>query len=209
MKPSRTPGSSGSDPDDGADGPRGRTIRTAYDLFCQHGVQAIGVDRIVAEAGVAKMTLYRNFRSKEELVVATLERREELWTWGWLGGEVERRGGTPVEKLLAIFDALDEWFRRPDYESCLFISCLLEAHDRTSAIGAASLKGLANIRSLVGRLAGEAGIPDPEGFARRWQVLMSGAIVAAGQGDVDAARRAREVGSLVLEREGVLGPGAG
>jgi AcrR family transcriptional regulator len=209
MKPSRTPGSSGSDPDDGADGPRGRIIRTAYDLFCQHGVQAIGVDRIVAEAGVAKMTLYRNFRSKEELVVATLERREELWTWGWLGGEVERRGGTPVEKLLAIFDALDEWFRRPDYESCLFISCLLEAHDRTSAIGAASVQGLANIRSLVGRLAGEAGIPDPEGFARRWQVLMSGAIVAASQGDVDAAKQAREVGSLVLEREGVLGPGAG
>jgi len=209
MNPSRTLRASDSGPDDGADDPRERIIRTAYDLFCQHGVQAIGVDRIVAEAGVAKMTLYRNFRSKEELVVATLERREELWTWGWLGGEVERRGGTPVEKLLAIFDALDEWFRRPDYESCLFISCLLEAHDRTSAIGAASVQGLANIRSFVGRLADEAGIPDHEGFARRWQVLMSGAIVAASQGDVDAAKRAREVGSLVLEREGVLGPGAG
>ena len=71
-----------------------------------------GVDRIIAESGVAKMTLYRNFASKDELILAFLERREELWTRAWLQAEVERRAATPGARLLAIFDTFGEWFAR-------------------------------------------------------------------------------------------------
>ena len=70
---------------------RERILRTAYRLFSQRGVRAVGIDSIIAEAGVAKATLYRHFRSKEELVLAALERREDLWTRGWLEPEVKRR----------------------------------------------------------------------------------------------------------------------
>jgi AcrR family transcriptional regulator len=164
-------------------------------------VRGVGVDRIVAEAEVAKRTLYRQFPSKEELVVAVLKHREEVWTHGWLERELEQRGGPAEERLLAIFDVLDEWFRRDDYESCLFIGSLLETEDPDSPIGAASAKALANVRALVRGLAEEAAIDDPDRFALRWQILMSGSIIAADQGDLDAAQRARDSAQLLLERE--------
>jgi AcrR family transcriptional regulator len=185
-------------------GARERVLQTAYELFRDHGVQAVGIDRIVAEAGVAKTTLYHHFPSKDELVIATLKLREQLWTRDWLANEVERRGRTPAERLLAIFDVFDEWFRRRDFEGCFFINTLLELRDGKSPVGAASVNALAGIRDLVGSYAEVAGIKKPEMFAREWQVLMSGTCVAAMAGDADAAMRARATAVLVLEREGVL-----
>src|SRR5918996_839572 len=137
---------------------RERILHTAYDLFQRHGLQAIGVDRIVAEAGVAKMTLYRHFRSKDELVLAVLDRREELWARSWLEREIERRGSSAEARLLAAFDVFDEWFRRDDYEGCTFVNSLLEMHDRTSPIGSASVVKLAAVRAFLQRLADEAGV---------------------------------------------------
>jgi AcrR family transcriptional regulator len=197
-----------SDPQAGGpagDDTRARILRVAYDLFCDQGVQATGVDRIIAEAGVAKMTLYRLFSSKTELVLAALELREELWTRGWLEREVRQRGGTAKAQLLAIFDAFDEWFRRDDYESCLFTTALLESHDWTTPIGAAATSGLADVRVFLHELAEEAGARDPDGLARLLQITMLGAIVAATAGDVEAGRRARAAAVLILEGEG-LGP---
>jgi AcrR family transcriptional regulator len=180
---------------------RDRIVRTAYDLFTRHGIRAVGIDRVIAEAGVAKMTLYRHFRSKDELARAVLELRDQLWTVDWLIREVERRGGTAGERLLYIFDIFDEWFRRRDYEGCLFANSLLESHDRTSAIGAGSSMGLAGVRSFLRPLAEEAGVRDPDNFAHQWQILLLGSIVAALDGDLDAATRTREVAALFLERE--------
>ena len=188
--------------------PRERLIRAAYDLFSQDGVQAIGIDRVLAEAGVAKSTLYKHFPSKEELIVATLERREELWTDQWLKREVEQRDGPPGARLLAIFDAFDRWFHRRDFEGCMFLSTLLETHDRRSRVGEEAVKRLANVRSFVAGLAEEAGIEDIEGFALEWHTLMNGSILQATQGNREAAKHAREVGRLILERESV-DPGKG
>jgi AcrR family transcriptional regulator len=182
-------------------GPRERLLSAAYDLFCREGVRATGIDRIVAEAGVARMTLYRNFNSKDELVQAVLDRREELWTRGWIERELEVRGQTPDEKLLAIFDLFDEWFRREDYEGCLFIGCLLESHDRASAVGAASTAQLAKIHAMLRELTEAAGARDPGALADQWQMLMAGAIVGATQGTPEAARHARDAAALLLERE--------
>jgi AcrR family transcriptional regulator len=183
------------------DSARERILRTAYELQSRHGLQAVGVDRISEEAGVAKMTLYRHFRSKEELALAVLERREQVWTRGWLEAEVASREGSPASRLLAIFDVFDEWFRRPDFEGCLFTSFLLETHDRTSMVGAASGRALARMRAFVAGLAEEAGVHDSEGFARQWQILMIGSIVGAVDGDAGAALRAREIAELLLERQ--------
>src|SRR5438128_2116309 len=85
--------------------PRERTLLTAYELFRSRGVTAVGVDRIVADAGVAKTTLYRHFRSKEELVLAVLDRHEQLWTHEWFERVSLDGGRTPQAQLLAIFDA--------------------------------------------------------------------------------------------------------
>lgn len=184
-----------------AENARERILHTAYDLFSRHGIRAVGVDRIVAESGVAKTTLYRHFASKDDLVVAALALREALWSRDWLQHEVERRGGPATARLLAIFDVFGEWFQTTDYEGCLFTRTLLELGDRDTAPAAASIDALARIRAWIVGLAAEAGVRDPELFASQWQLLMLGAQVKAATADTGAAAGARQLGSLLLERE--------
>jgi AcrR family transcriptional regulator len=181
---------------------RERILNAAYGLFSRSGVRAIGVDAITTEADVAKMTLYRNFGSKNELAIAFLALREERWTKGWVQAEVRRRAGTPAEQLLSIFDLFGEWFARDDFEGCAFITSLLEFEDRDHPVRQACVMHLAGIRGFVGELAAEAGVSDPERFAAQWHILMKGAIVAAHEGDPDAAQDARDIGLVLLAREG-------
>ncbi len=183
------------------DDARERILSTAYDLFCRHGTRAVGIDRVIAEAGVAKMSMYRHFRSKNELIVAVLERRRNLWTEGWVQAETARRATDPADRLLAIFDIFDGWFREQSFEGCTFINMLLEVTDRDSPVHQASREHLLVIREFVRGLAEEAGVRDPEMLARQWHILMKGSIVAAGEGDVEAAQGARQVGALLLDHE--------
>ena len=74
-------------PDDAQDSGRERVSRAAYELFSRDGVRSVGVDAVIARAGTAKMTLYRNFPSKDDLILDFLHRREEFWTLGWLEAE--------------------------------------------------------------------------------------------------------------------------
>jgi AcrR family transcriptional regulator len=177
---------------------RTRILDAAYDLFSRRGIRAVGIDAIIRESGVARMTLYRHFGSKDELVLAFLERREQRWTKDWLQQEAERRADDPADRLLAIFDVFDAWFQRDDFEGCSFINVLLETADPDSVLHRASADQLARIRAYVAGLAKEAGVADPERLAHKWHILMKGSIVAAGEGDHEAARRAREVAALVL-----------
>ncbi|MBO0851939.1 MAG: TetR/AcrR family transcriptional regulator [Pseudonocardia sp.] len=189
-------------PGDTASG-RERVERAAYRLFSRRGVRGVGVDTVISEARVAKMTLYRNFASKDDLVLAFLQRREELWTRGWLCAESTRRGRTPRERLLAIFDIFDEWFRDPDFEGCSFVTTMLEFPDRSSPVRKACVNHLAEVRDYVRRLAVEGGVTDPDCFARQWHVLMNGSIIAAAEGDPDAAVRARDLALLLLRCHGL------
>ncbi|HEX4584646.1 MAG TPA: TetR/AcrR family transcriptional regulator [Burkholderiaceae bacterium] len=180
------------------DNARERIDRTAYELFSRHGVRAVGVDRIIACSGVAKMTLFRHYPSKDSLVLSFLQRREELWLRTWLQGEVERRAGNARERLLAIFDVFDKWFRRGDFEGCSFIRLLLEFDDRAHPVRVAAVRHLEVIRDFLKRLAMDAGAIDADGLSRQWQILMQGSIVAAVKGDRNAAQRARRLGALLL-----------
>jgi hypothetical protein len=111
--------------------------------------------------------------------------------------------------LLAIFDVYDEWFQRSDFEGCSFINVLLEIAEPDHALHRASRDYLARIRAFVAQLASAAGVADPEAFARQWHILMKGSIVAAGEGDRLAARRAQELGALLLrEKRTALAGGA-
>jgi hypothetical protein len=116
---------------------------------------------------------------------------------------VERSAHTPAERLLAAFDVFDKWFRRSDFEGCSFIKVLLEYSDQRHPVRKAAEAHLATIRAFLRQLAEDAGVRDADGFARQWQIAMMGSIVAAYAGDRDAARRAKELGMLLLAREGV------
>jgi AcrR family transcriptional regulator len=185
---------------DGQDSGRERLSRAAYELFSREGVRAVGVDAVVARAGTAKMTLYRNFPSKDDLILEFLRRREQLWTREWLEAESRRRGETPREQLLAIFDVFAEWFSEPDFEGCSFLTTMIEINDREHPVHQAAVDHLANIRGYIEALADEAGISNPDSFARKWHILMKGSIMAAHEGDKEAAGRARELGELLLSQ---------
>jgi AcrR family transcriptional regulator len=184
--------------DEGPESGRERLGQAAYELFSREGIRSVGVDAVIARAGTAKMTLYRNFPSKNDLIIDFLRRREQLWTREWLEAESQRRGETPRDQLLAIFDAFSEWFSQPDFEGCSFLTTMIEVNDRDHPVHQAAVVHLANIRSYIERLAAEAGIRDVDSFARKWHILMKGSIMAAHEGDAAAAGRARELGELLL-----------
>lgn len=185
-------------PDAATRGARERILASAYELFSRRGTRAVGIEAIVSHSGVARMTLYRNFTSKDELVLAFLARREQQWTRDWLQAEVHRRATDPRAKLLAVFEIFDEWFHSETFEGCSFINVMLETADRTNPLHQASTRQLERVRAFIQDLAQQAKIPQPEDFARKWHILMKGAIVAAGEGDRDAARSARELGIALL-----------
>jgi AcrR family transcriptional regulator len=177
---------------------RDRIDTAAYELFSRRGVRAVGINAVIARSGVAKKTLYLHYPSKQELVLAFLRRREELWTRAWLQESVERRAGSPAARLLAVFDVFDRWFRRSAFEGCAFIKVLLEHDDRAHPIRKSAEGHVRTVRDFLRQLAQEAQVPDPDGFARQWQILMIGSIIAAYAGDRSAARRARKLGVVLL-----------
>jgi AcrR family transcriptional regulator len=177
---------------------RARILETAYELFSRRGVRDVGINEVIERAHVTKATLYHHFASKDDLVVAFLELREERWMRGWVQTEARRRADTPEEELLAIFDLYDEWFHRDDYEACSFVNVLLELGPAHPA-GKASIEHLANLRSIVRGLAGRANLKDPDGFTRSWYILMKGSIVSAAEGYTDAAKRAKAMATRLID----------
>ena len=179
---------------------RERILTTAYRLFTRRGIRAVGTDEVIALSGVAKATLYRHFPSKNDLVLAVLQRREELWTLGLVEQQSRLRGETTEEQLLAMFDVFHDWFqKREDFDGCSFINVLLELGAAHPA-GQASIQYLDNIRTIVRERAEAAGLLDVDNFARSWHILMKGSIIAAAEGDLQAAQRAQAMGRSLIEQ---------
>jgi AcrR family transcriptional regulator len=167
---------------------RARILDTATRLFYARGLRAVGVDTIIAESGVAKATFYKHFPAKDDLVVAYLDRVDEVWT-GQLRAAAEAAGPAPADQLVGLFGALDSACRRDGYRGCGFINAAAEsapgtvAHDRTVAH---KQRVLAWLRDL----AATAGAPRPEGLARSLALLLDGAL---SSGALDADPEAVEV----------------
>ena len=178
---------------------RERLLDVAYDLFSRRGVRNVSVQEIVARSAVARATLYRHFKSKDELVLAFLQLREQRWTFGAVEAEARRRGGAdPERRLLAIFDVFDEWFQRSDFEACSFVNVMFEMGP-DHPLGRASIYHLERIRGMVENLAAEASLVEPVEFARSWHILMKGSIVSATEGDLGAARRAQRMAKALID----------
>jgi AcrR family transcriptional regulator len=178
---------------------RERILNAAYELFSRRGIRAVGTDEVIERAGVARATLYRHFAAKNDLVLAVLQRREELWTNGLIDEQSRARGTTPEEQLLAIFDVLHDWFQNRDgYEGCSFINVLLELGPEHPA-GQASITHIDHVRDVVRQRAQAAALNDVEDFASSWHILMKGAIVLAAVGDMDAAQRAKRMARSLIE----------
>ena len=178
---------------------RERILDASYELFSHRGIRAVGINEVIERAGVATATLYRHFASKDELVLAFLDLREQRWTKDFIEAGAMRRGSNPEERLLAIFDVLDEWFHRDDFEAGSFIKVLLELGPEHPA-GGASVRHLEQIRVIVRRLAEEASLRDIDSFARSWHILIQGSIVVAAEGDAQAAQRGKAMARLLIDQ---------
>ena len=177
---------------------REQVVTEALKLFYRDGFNATGVDRISAEAGVSKKTLYNHFKSKDELVLATLRKRDGLFR-NRIMRETERLASTPRERLLAIFDAHDTWFKEKDFSGCMFINAAAEfsPHDDANHIVSAEHKRL--VRDYIRELAEQAGAGDPQALAAQLHLLLEGAIVEAHvSGNKDAASLAKAMAAVIV-----------
>jgi len=177
---------------------REQIITEALKLFYQHGFNATGIDRIISEAGVSKKTLYNHFRSKEELVLATLRKRDELFRNN-LMREVERLAGTPIEKILAIFDVIDNWFHEKNFSGCMFINASAEFSEAENPSHMLCAEHKRLVTEYIKELAVQAKMKEPEILAKQLNLLIEGAIVTAHvEGDKKAAERAKEMAGVFI-----------
>ncbi|WP_258805716.1 TetR/AcrR family transcriptional regulator [Pseudarthrobacter sp. NS4] len=175
----------------------------AFELFGQRGIRAVGINDLILRAGVAKATFYGHFASKDELVLAFLERCHQNLTVEQIIAECRKRSEDPTAQLLAIFDVLDGWFRRDDFQACAFVSTMLEMGP-THPLGEASISYLAQVRAFMQTLAEEAGFDQPDVFARSCHILTKGSIISAVEGDREAAILAKRMAVSLISDHGGL-----
>lgn len=186
----------------GIEGPRNtreRILFRAMDLFYSEGFHAVGLDRVLAEADVAKATFYNHFRSKDELVEATVRLRDEWESEAFLRALREKGGYDPRQLLLACFDVLDEWFTHPAYRGCLFLMAMTEYPLPHHPVHAAGARHYLVTEQEIAKMATAAGARDPEGLARAWILLIMGAVgTQLTERELGAARTARGVAERLL-----------
>ncbi|HKM56692.1 MAG TPA: TetR family transcriptional regulator [Isosphaeraceae bacterium] len=178
---------------------REHLLETALELFYKNGFHATGIDTILAESGVAKMTLYKYFKSKDDLIFAALELRDQRWM-SWFGEELKRRGKTPQQRLLAVFDVLGDWFRQKEFRGCLFINAASEYCGLDRSIGDLAARHKRLVREQLHKLTEAAGVKQPADLADQLSLLVEGAIVMAlMEKSPDWALTAREAARVLIK----------
>jgi AcrR family transcriptional regulator len=181
---------------------RQRILETADRLFYEEGFRAVGIDRIVAEAVVAKMTLYTHFRSKDDLILAALQHREQCAS-EYFRSAMGRHGRKTKCRLRAFFAALKEWFESPGFRGCAFQNAAIELADPDHA-GTEFVRGYKRrfsefLRGLIEESIGDRAAKVAPAVA----LLVEGAIVAAAiLGKPDSADLARDAALKLVAEEG-------
>jgi len=173
-------------------------ITHALTLFYQNGFNATGIDLIISEAGVSKKTLYNHFRSKDELILAVLRKRDEIFRQK-LVASTEKLGRTGQEKLLALFDFMHHWFHEKDFFGCMFINASAEFSDAAHPSHVLCSEHKYLIREYIKSLAIDAKAKKPEVLSLQLNLLIEGAIVEAHvSGDKNSALRAKEMATIFI-----------
>ena len=157
---------------------RGHLLAVAQKMFCAAGFHAVGVDAILQEAGVARMTLYKNFGSKQDLILAALQREDTSFRQ-WLAAAVEARSTRPEDRILQLFAALHQRFAAAGYYGCAFIRASVEFPDPRHPVHRAAKDHKEMIRSYLRGLAAETGAGNPAALAEQLYLLFEGAITAS------------------------------
>lgn len=165
---------------------RQRILITAHDLFYRDGIRATGIDRVIAESGVTKVTFYRHFPSKNDLILAYLEHRHRLWM-DWLDGALERhRGRSAAARLRAVFR---EWFESEGYRGCAFLNAAVEMAVVLPEVAKIAKRHKDEVAEVIAGLLPET--PDRAARALAIAVALDGAILRAQiEGNAESALNA-------------------
>jgi AcrR family transcriptional regulator len=179
---------------------REKLLDVASELFYQHGIRAVGIDTIIAQAGVAKASLYNHFSSKDELVVAWLQRMDAFRSAA-LVGAMTRKSTKPLDQLYAFFDGLLEWFSSEGFRGCAFLNTLAEISDVNHPARAQVLGNRTRLREMLEKLAREAGLHNPGELASQLVLITDGAVIYASmhRDPKGAATLARNLGEPLLD----------
>jgi AcrR family transcriptional regulator len=153
-------------------------MEAAYTLFCQNGINAVGVDAIVEKAGTAKTTLYKLFGSKYGLVEEVLNAEGKAWR-DWFVEAIEASGQSARTRLEAIFPVLSQWFRDESFYGCPFINAVGEHGNSNDRLRSLALAHKRQVLAYIRSLSAEAGAADPDLLTHEIALLIDGAIVAA------------------------------
>jgi len=183
---------------------RERLLDAAEKLIYRRGIRGAGTEAIIDAADTARMSLYNYFGSKEKLVVAVLKRRDDRWM-AWLSGDVAARELPPgPERILAVFDALADWFGSAEFNGCAFINAAAETPNATSPIRRIALDHKRKLRAYLEGLCREAGLPQATRIAGQLFILVEGATVTAlVDRESSAAREARTAARALLQNLGI------
>lgn len=175
---------------------REKILLTAADLFQTRGINATGVDAIVAAAGTTKMTLYKYFRSKEILILEVLK-KGHLDFQTWLTDKLAPHDEQPQDKLRKLFDFVEEWIDSPDFRGMASLKASAEFPDENHAVHQLSASQSGQFRAYLATLAREAGARDSEGLALQLSLLIEGAMQAEqirrGSGTLKHAKKAASI----------------
>ncbi|MEM7225762.1 MAG: TetR family transcriptional regulator [Pseudomonadota bacterium] len=178
---------------------RDELVQKALQAFYRNGFHATGMDMLVAETGISKTSMYKHFRTKEDLILAVLRLRDERFR-NWLYRRMEELADTPRGQLIAMFDALEEWFGEPGYKGCMFIKASSEYQDASHPIHGQSADHKRMLERHITALAERAGLSDPGAIARQLLLLKEGAIVTAHLGHTkDPAQDAKAAAIQLIE----------
>lgn len=180
--------------------PKDRLFQTAARLFYQHGYRAVGVDTIAAESGIGKMTLYRHYPSKDDLILAFLDDSDQEF-WEYFEHSTQA-AGSPRAKLLAFFQSLQAYVTGPECYGCPFMNFATEYPDRSHPAHQRSLRHKQKVLERFTQLAQDAGAPDPGQLAGALLLVMDGAYMAArmyGAAPENPAHHAAETARRLIE----------
>jgi AcrR family transcriptional regulator len=171
---------------------RERILEAADRLFYREGIRAVGIDTIIAEAGVAKMTLYAHFKSKDELIAAYLLRRDAMLR-AWFARSVEQHAQKSGDWLAALFAALGEWFASPDFRGCAFINATAELPDPTHPGRLAVAEHNRQFTAFVVEVLRKARVKNPEEAVLGVGLVIDGAIVSAACANAPGVAEAAQI----------------
>ncbi len=176
-----------------------KILLAASELFYSQGVRATGVDAIAKAAKTTKMSLYRYFPSKDDLVIAFLRKRDEDFRT-WFVGQVDDKAGNPKDKLLAIFDVISEWMNIPEFRGCAFINASAEFPLEGNPVHQISAEFYDKFRLYIAGLATQCGLRSPENLALQLSLLVEGAIVSEQMKRYSgSAEQAKQAAIMIIE----------